>query len=223
MLRGMKLIEEYVRLEAKFARHFYNGDMPDRIRQHKGKGGVLLAAPHSSNRMVGGRPRQADRYTGALAQILAIRSGHSWLAADGVISEWAAWESRHDRFRDALDAALDNGRFVIDLRAAPADARGDIFIGLGPRPSEAAMTLAERIDDAFPEFKVVVGGCGNTAACETLSSYARGRGGDGIQLNLSSPLRDPIEFPDSVATFIKTFAGILGSETGIQGSKKTGA
>ena len=215
----MKLIEEYIRLEAKFARHFYNGDMPDRIRQHKGKGGYLLAAPHSSNRMIGGRPRQADRYTGAMAQIVAVRSGHSWLAADGVISEWASWEGRRDRFRDALDAALDKDRFVIDLRATPAGPAGDIFIGFGPRPSDAAMELAERIDEAFPEFKVVVGGRFNPAAPETISSYAQGRGGDGLQLNIAAPLRDPLQFPDTTELFIKGFANVLGNGTGAQDSE----
>lgn len=205
----MKMIEEYVRLEAKFARQFYNGDLPDRIRQHATAGRFLLVAPHSSNRMIDGRPRMADRYTGSMAQLLATRSGQSWLAADGVISEWSSWEERQDRFRKALDAGLDRGQFVIDLRAAPLRAPGDIFIGFGPRPSEEAMLTAEAIGDAFPEFKVVAGGRFNPPAPATIRTYAQGRGGDGIQLNISSTLRDPLEHPETAALFINRFAALL--------------
>lgn len=209
MLPGMKLIEEYARMEMKFARHFYNGDMPDRIRQHAGRGRYLLAAPHSSNRMIDGRPRGADRYTGAMAQMLATKAGQSWLAADGVISEWTAWENRHDRFRKALDAGLDLHQFVIDLRAAPQDAKADIFIGFSPRPSEAAMGLAEAIGDAFPDFRVVAGGRFNPPSPQTIRSYIQSRGGDGIQLNVAPTLRDPEEHPDAAELLITRLTELL--------------
>lgn len=205
----MKLIEEYARLETKFARNFYHGDLPDRIRQKAGEGRFLLTAAHSSNRMIDGRPRPADRFTGAMAQLVATRAGQSWLAADGVVSEWAVWDERIDRFKVALDAHLDAGRFVIDLRAAPPRVAGDIFISFGTDPSEEAMETAELIGDAFSDFKVVASGRLITMGQVPLRAYARSRGGDGIQLNISSALRDPTEHPVTATEFISRFSRML--------------
>lgn len=205
----MKLIEEYARLEANFARNFYHGDLPDRIRQKTGAGPFLLTAAHSSNRMVDGRPRLADRYTGAMAQLVASQAGQSWLAADGVVSEWSNWEDRIDRFKVALDRHLDAGRFVIDLRAAPPRSLGDLFIGFGPTPSEKAMETAELIADTFSDFKVVAGGRFSGTEIPSVRDYAGSRGGDGIQLHLSSTLRDPAEHPGTAAEFIARFSDLL--------------
>lgn len=158
MFNGMDLIRDLRMLEASFSRNYYNGDCLDAVRQHRSDGYFLLTAPHATNRWQDGRRKFADQYSGAVVQLLGNVAGQSWLASDGITSDWSYWDERNDPFKAALDELLDEGKYLINIVGASARYGVDIHIGIGSEPREEELEMAEIIEETFGDFNVVTGG-----------------------------------------------------------------
>lgn len=197
MFRGMEPLKQYIALEEGFARHFYNGGDPGSIQRIDAPGYFLLAASHAANHWAGNHRRFAHPFTGAMARTVAEATGQSFLAPDGAVGDWSWWDERHDPFKLALDEALEDEKFVLDIHGVSAKYGADLFIGYGTNPSDEALELADLIQDAFTGFNVVAGGRFNATAPTAVRSYIQGAGGEALQLDLSPVLRDPSTHPDT--------------------------
>ncbi|HEX9086511.1 MAG TPA: hypothetical protein VF867_03195 [Arthrobacter sp.] len=200
---------EYAATERIFARNFYNGEAPDTILSGDGPGYYLFTAPYASNTVKDGRRKSADRYTGSLAKALAVSTGSGWLAAAGAVSEWSYWDERRDAFTGALDDAVIDGKFVIDVNGVSARYGADIFIGYGSNPSEEALALADEIIYEFSEYRVVAGGKFNATSPRTVRSFIADSGGDALQLEVAPRLRNIDECPELPGNFITRFGTLL--------------
>lgn len=213
MFRGMDLTRDLRMLEPSFSRNFYNGDVPDAVRQQKTDGYFLLTAPHSANRWQGGRRKFADQYTGSLVQLLGITAGQSWLAADGLSSDWSYWDERSDPFKLALDSMLDEGRYLVNLQGVSSRHSVDIYIGIGNDPGEEDLEMAELIEDTFGDFNVVTGGEFNALSHRSVRTYARSTGSGAIQLDLAPSMRNPLEHPETAGEFVSRFSDLLATRS----------
>lgn len=213
MFTGMDLTRDLRMLEASFSRNFYNGDTLDAVRQHKADGYFLLTAPHATNRWAEGRRKFADQYTGAMVQLLGATAGQSWLASDGITSDWTYWEDRSDPFKLALDTLLDEGKYLINVVGVSARYGADLYIGLGNDPREEELEMAELIEDAFGDFRVITGGQFNAVSPKSVRTYARASGSGAIQLELAPSMRDPLEHPDTAGEFVLRFAEVLSTRS----------
>ena len=215
----MDVITDLRMLEMSFSRNFYNGDAMDAVRFHKDDGYFLLTAPHATNRWQDGRRRFADQYTGALVQLVGATAGQSWLAADGIASDWAYSDERKDAFKAHLDEILDVGRYLINIVGSSPKHGVDIFVGYGSDPSAEALEMAELIEDSFGDFNVVTGGQINATSPRSVRAYAKAMGSDGIQLELAPSMRDPEEHAGSAAEFVTRFAELLATRSSRQVEK----
>lgn len=212
MLKGMDLTRDLRMLETSFSRNFYNGDALDAVRQQKADGYFLLAAPHATNRWQDGRRKFAEQYTGATAQLLGSLAGQSWLASDGISSDWSFWDERSDPFKLALDSMLDEGRYLINLHGTSARHGVDIYVGIGSDPRQEELDMAELIEDTFGDFNVVVGGR-FALSHRSARTYARSTGSGAIQLELAPSMRDPLEHPDTAGEFVLRFSELLATRS----------
>jgi hypothetical protein len=213
MFPGMDLTRDLRMLETSFSRNFYNGDTLDAIRHSKADGYFLLTAPHATNRWSDGRRKFADQYTGAMVQLLGAVAGQSWLASDGISSDWTYWDERSDPFKLALDDMLDAGRYLINVVGVSARYGVDIYIGIGNNPSEEDLEMAELIEDTFGDFNVVTGGQFNAVSPKSVRTYAQATGSGAIQLELAPSMRDPLEHPDTAGEFVLRFAELLATRS----------
>lgn len=213
MFTGMDLTRDLRMLETSFSRNFYNGDTVDAVRHSKADGYFLLTAPHATNRWMDGRRKFADQYTGAMVQLLGATAGQSWLASDGISSDWTYWDERKDPFKLALDDMLDEGRYLINVVGVSARYGVDIYVGLGTDPREEELELAELIEDTFGDFNVVTGGQFNAVSPKSVRSYAQSTGSGAIQLELAPSMRDALEHPDTAGEFVLRFAELLSTRS----------
>lgn len=213
MFIGMDLNHDLRGLEASFSRNFYNGDGLDAVCQQRSDGYFLLTAPHATNRWEDGRRKFADQYTGAMVQLLGSIADQSWLATDGVSADWMYWGERTDPFKLALDALLDEGKYLVNIVGARARYGVDIHIGIGSDPREEELEMAEMIEDTFGDFNVVTGGQFNAASHKSVRTYARSTGSGGIQLELAPIMRDPVEHPDTAGEFALRFSELLATRS----------
>lgn len=200
-------------LETSFSRNFYNGDTVGAARHQSAGGYFLLTAPHATNRWQDGRRRFAEQYTGALVQLLGSRAGQSWLAADGLSTDWAYWDERNDPFKLALDGMLDEGRYLVNVQGVSARHGVDIYVGIGNDPGEEDLEMAELIEDTFGDFNVVTAGQFNALSHRSVRSYARSTGSGAIQLELAPSMRDVLEHPDTAAEFVLRFSEMLATRS----------
>lgn len=213
MFTGMDLTRDLQMLETSFSRNFYNGDTLDAVRHSKADGYFLLTAPHATNRWSEGRRKFADQYTGAMVQLLGATAGQSWLASDGISSDWIYWDERSDPFKLALDDMLDEGRYLINVVGVSARYGADIYIGLGNDPRDEELEMAELIEDTFGDFNVVAGGQFNAVSPKSVRTYARATGSGAIQLELAPSMRDPLEHPDTAGEFVLRFSELLSTRS----------
>lgn len=213
MFTDMDFTRELRILEAPFSRNFYNGDTLNAVRHHKDEGYFLLTAPHATNRWAEGRRRFADQYTGALVQLLGTAAGQSWLATDGISSDWSYWDERTDAFKAALDEELDEGKYLINVQGVSAKFGTDIFLGVGSDPREEELEMVELFEDTFSDFTVVTGGRFNGAGPKSPRTYARSTGSGGIQLELAPRMRDPLEHPDTAGEFALRLSELLANRS----------
>ena len=213
MFTGMDLTRDLRMLEASFSRNFYNGDALDAVRHSKADGYFLLTAPHATNRWMDGRRKFADQYTGAMVQLLGATADQSWLATDGVSSDWTYWDERNDPFKLALDDMLDEGRYLVNIVGVSARYGVDIYVGLGNDPREEELEMAELIEDTFGDFNVVTGGQFNAVSPKSVRTYARSTGSGAIQLELAPSMRDALEHPDTAGEFVLRFAELLSTRS----------
>ncbi|MET4144173.1 hypothetical protein [Arthrobacter sp. UYCo732] len=213
MFINMDLTHDLLTMEKFFSRNFYNGDSLDAVRQQKTDGYFLLTAPHATNRWQDGRRKFADQYTGSVVQLLGTTAGQSWLATDGVASDWTYWDERSDPFKLALDGILDEGKYLVNIVGASARHGVDIHVGIGNDPRSEELEMAEMIEDTFGDFHVVTNGQFNAASPKSVRTYARSTGSGGIQLELAPSMRDPLEHPDTAAEFVLRFAELLATRS----------
>lgn len=213
MFPGMDLTRDLRMLETSFSRNFYNGDTLDAVRQSKADGYFLLTAPHATNRWSDGRRKFADQYTGAMVQLLGATAGQSWLASDGISSDWTYWDERSDPFKLALDDMLDEGRYLINVVGVSARYGADIYIGIGNDPREEELEMAELIEDTFGDFHVITGGQFNAVSPKSVRTYARATGSGAIQLELAPSMRDPLEHPDTAGEFVLRMSELLATRS----------
>lgn len=213
MFTGMDLTCDLRMLETSFSRNFYNGDILDAVRQHKSDGYFLLTAPHATNRWQDGRRKFADQYTGAMVQLLGSTAGQSWLASDGITSDWSYWDERTDLFKTALDGILDEGKYLVNIVGVSARYGADIYVGLGNDPREEELEMAELIEDTFGDFNVVTGGQFNALSPRSVRTYARSTGSGAIQLELAPSMRDPLEHPDTAGEFVLRLSELLSTRS----------
>ena len=213
MFTGMDLTRDLRMLETSFSRNFYNGDALDAVRHSKSDGYFLLTAPHATNRWAEGRRKFADQYTGAMVQLLGATAGQSWLATDGISSDWNYWDERNDPFKLALDDSLDEGKYLVNVVGVSARYGVDIYIGIGNDPREEDLEMAELIEDTFGDFHVVTGGQFNAVSPKSVRTYARSTGSGAIQLELAPSMRDALEHPDTAGEFVLRFAELLSTRS----------
>lgn len=209
----MDLTRDLLKLETSFSRNFYNGDSLDAVRQQKTDGYFLLTAPHATNRWQDGRRKFADQYTGSIVQLLGTTAGQSWLATDGVASDWTYWDERTDPFKAALDTLLDEGKYLVNVVGVSARYGVDLYVGLGNDPREEELEMAEMIEDTFGDFNVVTGGQFNAVSPKSVRTYARSSGSGGIQLELAPSMRDPLEHPDTAGEFVLRLSELLATRS----------
>ncbi|ACL41945.1 hypothetical protein Achl_3994 (plasmid) [Pseudarthrobacter chlorophenolicus A6] len=209
----MDLTRDLLKLETSFSRNFYNGDSLDAVRQQKSDGYFLLTAPHATNRWQDGRRKFADQYTGSVVQLLGTTAGQSWLATDGIASDWTYWDERNDAFKLALDSLLDEGKYLVNIVGVSARHGADLYVGLGSDPREEELEMAEMIEDTFGDFQVVAGGQFNALSPKSVRTYARSTGSGGIQLELAPSMRDPLAHPDTAGEFVLRFSELLATRS----------
>ena len=149
---------------------------------------VVVTAPHAVEHLRGGEVKRADMWTGGLALLLAQRSGAGAvveLSRDGDPS----WQAHHP-FKDAV-AALDPD-VVLDLHAMRSkDHVVELGTGeaAGAHPTPLALLVRDALEDAgvatltdhrFP-----------ARGHATLTQWARHRGVDAVQLEVSVQLVPP--------------------------------
>lgn len=126
--------------ESEYAANSYDGAAaPDSVRfiDHTATSNLLIVAPHAVNHVRAGQPKEADMYTGGIAEMVAQKTGASVLTTTGKVSDWGDnWDTRDDEFTRILRSIPTNVR-VLDLHGM-ADGYGiDESIGLGPgRPPQ---------------------------------------------------------------------------------------
>lgn len=209
----MDLTRELLKLETSFSRNFYNGDSLDAVRQQKTDGYFLLTAPHATNRWQDGRRKFADQYTGSVVQLLGSTAGQSWLATDGIASDWTYWDERNDAFKLALDSLLDEGKYLVNVVGVSARHGADLYVGLGSDPREEELEMAEMIEDTFGDFQVMTGGQFNALSPKSVRTYARSTGSGGIQLELAPSMRDPLAHPGTAGEFVLRFSELLATRS----------
>lgn len=195
---------EWARLEGPFSAHRYTGSAHLLRRlvpelQHvtagvfhvpaTGRPDVVVTAVHATNHHRDGRPKMADRGTGALAVWLAARTG----AAALVVLD-AAGDGNHDSTHPVKTALAELGDVdhVLDLHGAAVGPVLDLGPGTGPTPpgftqhltaSALRATIAARHAARHPH-------------CVT--PWAQRRGMHAVQLEIARTHRPPLGAPVDV-------------------------
>ncbi|MFI8528471.1 hypothetical protein ACIGB8_28715 [Promicromonospora sukumoe] len=192
------LAYDWALLESPFAAHRYTGSAHLLRRQvpelqhvtagvfhvpATGRPDVVVTAVHATNHHRDGRPKMADRGTGALAVWLAARTG----AAALVVLD-AAGDANHDRthpVKTALAGLVDVAH-VLDLHGAAVGPVLDLGPGTGPTPpglvehltaSALPVTIAARHAARHPH---------------RMTPWAQRRGLHAVQLEIARTHRAPL-------------------------------
>lgn len=191
--------------ESEYAANSYDGAAaPDSVRfiDHTATSNLLIVAPHAVNHVRAGQPKEADMYTGGIAEMVAQKTGASVLTTTGKVSDWGDnWDTRDDEFTRILRSIPTNVR-VLDLHGM-ADGYGiDESIGLGPRPTSADQSQANRINKSFGSSSAINGAGFAATSSYTITSFMQKRGHVALQLELSRTERERNSVVNDVATAI---------------------
>jgi hypothetical protein len=191
-------------LEAPFSAHRYTGSahllrrlVPGTRRLAPGvfhvpataRPDVLLTAVHATNHHRDGRPKPADRGTGALALWLAHRTG-----AGALVVLDAAGDANHDPAHPvkAAVAALVDVAHVLDLHGAAVGPVLDLGTGTGPTPPGILENLAT------PGTHVTVGARHAARHPHRVTTWAQRHGLTAVQLEIARTHRAPLGAPADV-------------------------
>ena len=182
--------------ERRYAAHHRNGSgEPDSVHwiDRTDTSNLVIVAPHAVNHHRDGEVKFADRYTGAIAEILANRLGASVLTTTGEVSDWGEdWETRDDEFTDILHS-LDDTSLIVDLHGmADGSSREPISIGTAKKESGPSMELAENIADAF-NGAAEINETFSARSNYTVTRHMHKRGHNGVQIEIAGSLREPGE------------------------------
>lgn len=152
---------------------------------------LVIVAPHAVNHYRDGAPKLAERYTGAISEIVANRLGASVLTVTGSVSDWDEnWDTRDDEFTRILHALPDDA-IIIDLHGmADGSTPENISIGTGKKDSGPSAEIAENIAAAFGG-NAEVNGTFTARSSYTVTRHMQNRGHDALQVEIAASMRDP--------------------------------
>ena len=176
------------------------------VRTASRPGGVVVTAPHAVPHVRDGVTKRADMWTGGLALLLAERSGAAAVVETSGYGD-PSWEPEH-AFKDAV-AALEP-LVVLDLHAMRS-AEQVVEVGSGEPAGSPPTSRARAVRDA-----IAAGGVETlmdqrfpARGASTLVQWARRRGLEAVQLEVSVRLVPPFAADDAVERVVAGLAAAV--------------
>ena len=185
----------WAELEGPYAANLYNGAFAAGNQRHlPGRQDLLLSAANSVNYFRGDVQRKAARWTGSGVEALALATGASVIAMAAPPRQVPYTDSPEYAYADRLRTLVTPGMFVLDV-IGMRDRQIDVCIGMGPKPRDTELAVAERIQRGFTSRGVRVGIDKPFGAKMpfTVTNFVQTElGAHGLQIGLAAWLRDPL-------------------------------
>lgn len=133
------------RLEAPFAAAGYDGrPRAAEFRWLPGPGRVLISGPHTVNHRRDGRPKIADRYSGAIARLVQRLTGNPMIVRTRGPAGDPNWD-RESAYKDEIATRAARGEIVavIDIHGAAREHPFDLALGTAGRGGDWSRDLAD--------------------------------------------------------------------------------
>lgn len=199
------------RLEAPFAAAGYDGrPRAAEFRWLPGPGRVLISAPHTVNHLRDGRPKIADRYSGAIARLVQRLTGNPAILRTRGPAGDPNWD-RESAYKDEIAIRAARGEIiaVIDIHGAAREHPFALALGTAGRGGVWSRSLAELARERIGG-RVWLDGDYFTASHPGTVTWlvARRLGIPAIQIEVNGFYRSPVRRPAAFAQAVSTIAAL---------------
>ncbi len=210
-----QLCDAWIRLNAPYAARANHGAAaPNSVSYYYGnnphKNRVVITAPHAVRHERDSLVKKADLWTGGLCALLSQLTNCTAITAAGYVKQWHSWTERSDDFKDALTQAVADNLIVLDMHGM-RDLHGvDVCLGLGPNPSARVYDIAHQIQAALSPLRISINQPFAATKAYTVTSYVQSIGGEGLQVEIATHLRNPAKRMAEAAAFARSMAEVIG-------------
>jgi len=203
-----KLLKEWITLEKQFSNNNYNSvghfNTFDLSRTNVSFQEILFCAPHALNHFRNNKIKIADVSTGSLCQILTENTGQSGLIST-CPDEDVTFMGFGREYISRIKNAVDNELMIVDLHGMSDKYDLDICIGTGPNPSPRVDRLVEYLVNDLVEYRISINEPFSALGSHTITNFVQTKlGGDAIQIEIASGLRDLKCNPDKCEVFLSS-------------------
>jgi hypothetical protein len=210
--------------DTSLLRHWISAEQDYRSRGHDGRrpagavkicgntaSKVIFTAPHAVNHLRDGEAKNADIWTGSLAETLAFATGNCSLTVNSSANDDPNWDLEIGTFKGTLARLLDNNQVVIDLHGMKDDYDIDICIGLGPSPNQQSQVMADSLADSFCErgLRVSFNWPFSATRPSTITSFVQSRRLTALQVEVAAKYRQPKKHSSSALLLLNGFLSVL--------------
>jgi len=206
------LLATWLSNEADFATEEYAGAgrEPVEVIDAAERPWLVLTAPHAVNHWRDGRIKKADRGTGGLVRTLCAALGCS-----GVIHarQLGPDPEPDDRLlvREALESRAGGAISLVDFHGMRDQRDLDVEVGLGQRPDEASLTLANEVIRCLERtgLRVACNERYQAASPHALTNWSRTGNVAAVQVELAARARPPLGRTDNETRVLSALLAAL--------------
>ena len=188
-----KAIAEWLLIEEQFSYDNYNHLklLNNPYQRASESAQILFCAPHALNHFRHNKIKIADIFTGSLCCLLSEKTNQANLVPV-CLSKKSDYLDLGCEYVQRVKYAVESGLIIVDIHGMSDDYGLDVCIGAGPKPSVMVNNLCNYLADKLSDYKVAINSPFNALANYTVTNFVQTRlGGDAIQIEIASHLRNP--------------------------------